>query len=510
MNFRKFKWLEIAEYITILFSIITLIIYFTIDQIHWFLSFLLISLILNIINRSRLEKLNRHRLTNDLKIELDKVSAEINQLKEIISFSNTQSEKLQPPDYSSDKIEKSDNAVIAFLQEDLDVLETSISSIIEYINQYLFPKRIDILENSYKYLKEEINTINETINMNQNIALSEKNLLSNESINDLFSPPNIISWKCVNILSAHSESVTGLAINTNNKYLASISWDQYLKLWSLEDGNLIDEVKASEQGLLAISWKKDTLNNNNSFEYSLATGSFDQNIKIWSLITNNHQLKIKLEHNVIRHTGSIHSLDIASKQNILVSGSYDQTLKQWDLDTGEMLKSSYDEHGAVYAVAIHEQGEFIISGGGDGSIKILELGTGKTLGLLTGNIISIESIAIDSSGQLIAAGCVDGTIKIWELTPNIFIENQPINPILTIQAHQGQIMSLLFSPDGQLLYSGGVDGQIKIWYPNTGKSLGHLKISNDNRIFSLALSSDGKLLAAGGMDGTIKIWLQNQ
>jgi WD40 repeat protein len=142
-------------------------------------------------------------------------------------------------------------------------------------------------------------------------------------------------------------------------------------------------------------------------------------------------------------------------------------------------------------------------------ITLWELGSNKKLGLLTGNLTSLESLAISQTGDIIAAGCADGSIKIWYLPSTILNLFQEIEPSLELIGHHGQVMDLIFHPDGSLLYSGGVDGLLRIWHPSTGKELGHLKISENNRIFSLSLSQDGQILAAGGVDGTIKVWRQN-
>ena len=512
MIFTHFSWLEFAEYIALFLSVLGLIFFFYSGQIIWLIIFLLISSILNTLNRIRLEIRTRSRIAAALKVQLRKFAAEVEEIKQKLAVKLEVSQQLQPPQRRSDISKVSDNVVINSLQEDLDSLEKSITSIIGYINKYMLHNRIKMLEESTQKVRREIEHIYQRVNPVKNVTLPKQNVLVNQDKPQNYSleTHQSMAWKCIQIISGHIQSVTGLAMSYDAKYLVSVSWDQSLKLWSLEDGDLIDTLLASEQGLLAVSFNKFSLADRNSHRYCLATGSFDQNIKIWSLVTDEQdKLTISLEHTITGHTGSIHSLAVASNQKILVSGSYDQTVKQWDLETGEMLESSYDELGSIYGIALHEQGEFIASGGGDGSITLWQLGTGKMLGLLTGNLASVESLAISPAGEIIAAGCVDGTIKLWYLEPDIFASPREIAPSLVLQAHHGQVMSLVFNPDGQILYSSAVDGQIKLWYPSTGKELGHLKISDDNRVFSLALSSDGKLLAAGGIDGTIKIWQQN-
>ena len=513
----RFSWLEIAEYISLFCTFISLIIFFLDDQFIWLGVFLFISLILSAINRYRLEIRTRARIAGALKVQLKKFSEQINEIKEKLNYSWENSPQLKSPQRSFNQVQSSDNVVIASLQQDLDTLDQSISSVVNYINKYLPHKGIESLDQKYQTLAQKIaefipenNISKEDKWLDSDSNGDDFNVVSNNSPSDLQDDFFSISWECLHFIDAHSQAVTGLAISDDNKCLVSVSWDQTLRLWSVEDGTLMDKIEASDQGLLVVTAKKFRVNEPDSCGYCIATGSFDQNVKIWSLRRDRKdRLMISLEHTLTGHNGSIHGLGIGYKNGILVSGSYDQSLKQWDLETGKLLESSYDQSGSIYAIAIHEQGEFIASAGGDGSITIWSLGRGERLSLLTGNIVSVESLAISRSGEIIAAGCVDGTIKLWYLPEDIFTTEKEINPSFIIPAHNGQVMSLLFSSDGQILYSGAVDGFIKIWYCQTGQELGHLTISDENRVFSLALSNDGNLLAAGGMDGKIKIWRYN-
>jgi WD40 repeat protein len=507
----RFSWLDIAEYISLFFTFIGLIIFLVSGKLFSWIFFLFISLILSSINRFRLEIRTRSRIAAALKIQLRKFSKELHEIEAKFNYSFPEAPNLKSPQLSLNHLQPSDNIIIASLQQDLENLDQSITSIVNYINKYMFHKKIEILAKKYETISQKIEQFTQEDNISKEVNVLDENLLLNKPQSNSLEPTFNINWECLYIIPAHSQSVTGLAISDDRQLLVSVSWDQTLKLWSLEEGNLIDSVVASDQGLLVVSINKFSLSNPNSCQYCMATGSFDQKIKIWSLTRDKKDnLMISLAHTITGHTGSIHGLAIADGDNILVSGSYDQTVKQWDLETGKLLESSYDESGSIYAIAIHQQGKFIASGGGDGSIKIWALGTGEMLCLLTGNIISVESVALSSSGEIIAAGCVDGTIKLWYLKEDLFTSSLEVNPSLVILAHQGQVMSLVFSRDGQILYSSAVDGLIKIWHVQTGKELGHLTISEENRVFSLALSSDGKLLAAGSMDGKIKIWQQNQ
>ncbi|BAQ65342.1 WD40 repeat domain-containing protein [Geminocystis sp. NIES-3709] len=493
-------WLEWLEYLGILLTIIGLIFSLTFQSNNLLFIAITVTFILNIINRLRSENRSKTRIAAALNVQLKRFSGEVEEINSKINqYLEKQNSLSSPPKIVSNQQKKSENQMIASLQDDVESLNKSLTSIIEYIQEHKLELRIKTLEQLYQSSQSSRKPVNPAVN---DIKLPDSKILTQSVIYDIEPPPKI-AWRCIHIINAHTQSVTDIAITHDNKYLLSASWDQYLKIWSLDRGNEIDGIKASEQGVLTVSLSDQDYVNN-----GIVTGSLDQDVKIWSLKSEKNSLKFNLRHTLTQHTGSIHGLTIASSRGIIVSGSYDQTLKQWDCETGRLLESCYDETGAINAIAIHEEGQFIASGGGDGEITIWELGGNRKLGLLVGNVTSLESIAIAGSGEYIAGGCADGSIKIWHLPTTMFSLYLEIEPTLELQGHHGQVMDLTFSPDGKLLYSGGVDGLIKIWYPASSKELGHLKIADDNRIFSLALSKNGEFLAAGGVDGTIKIWQQ--
>lgn len=494
-------WLEWLEYFGILLTIIGLVLSFSLGSNNLLFIAIVITFILNIVNRVRAENRTKARIAGALNVQLKRFSAEVEEINQKINQHLEKQKTLNSPPKITSNAQKSDNQIIASLQQDVESLHKSLSSIVEYIKEHKLEGRIKNLEQLYQASPSSRKTVNSSPS-NPSLKLPDRTLLSQAQNYDIEPPPKI-AWKCIQIINAHSQSVTDLVITHDNKYLLSTSWDQYLKIWTLDSGHEVDSVQASDQGVVTVA-----VSRLNYLDHGIVTGGLDQVIKIWSLKIDRQKALLKLNHSLTNHTGSIHGLEIASVKQIIVSGSYDQTVKQWDLQDSSLLTSSFDETGAINAIAIHEDKGFIASGGGDGEITLWELGGNKKLGLLVGNVTSLESIAISNSGDYIAAGCTDGKIKIWHLPITEFNLFVKIEPSIELQGHHGQVMDLIFHPDGRLLYSGGVDGLIKIWHPSSTKELGHLKIADDNRIFALALSQNGQFLAAGGVDGTIKIWQQ--
>jgi WD40 repeat protein len=491
-----FYWLNLSEYLLVILSLITLLISLNSGNMTITILLVIITILLNLINRLYSEKRHKSKLNSAFK----KLNQRIDKIEAIFD----KKEIFVPPTPLNNKISSS---TINSYQEYLVGMEKSLNNLIQYLNNSAFGTRIENLENLITDLNNKINTfiINEYSNSETQIKLSKT---QRHQVKNMKNPPPVQKWHRLKTLSEHSASVTSLALTPDGKFLASGSSDKSLKIWSLKDNLLLDSVPAHEQGLLCLDFT-----NSNNGNYYLATGSYDQTIRLWTVDQNkNKAISLKASRSLTNHTGSIYSLILDPQSNILVSGSYDQTVKQWDLLTGKLISSSFDPLGAVYTIAIHEKKGIVASAGADGSISLWKLKSGEMLGFLSGNVSSVQSLAISPDGQILAAGCVDGNIRLWRLSKDILDSKIEPLPFQVIKAHSaGHVTCLIFTHDNQNLFSSGVDGKIKIWDLLTFVNVGILTINehndrNHNRILAIALSQDGTLLTVGSIDGKITLW----
>ena len=475
-------WLELAEYIALGLTLLTLM---AMGAEFLPLFLLVVTFGLNILNRLRERTLQRQRLTemtghlqSQWQEEKEALSAQIQSLSPAVARDNARA--------------------IAELEENILALEQSYNQIIQYINRNALLERIEHLEKSYGRLHREILPINEeSADIPETKAENEPQItLPALNLTPTSPPVDIPHWHYYRRLTAHREMITAIAITEDQRFLISVSWDRTLKVWDFARGTLINTVEAHDQGILALAVT-------GNGDYHLATGGFDQTVKLWTLASDASNLELKQI--FLGHLGSIHGLDFAPRWHFLVSGSYDQTLKQWNLEQETEEFSSYDSLGAIYALAVAPNQDFIAAAGGDGTVTLWQLGSGEKIAVLSGNVSSVESLAIAADGQIIAAGCVDGTVKIWQYDRE---KSGHFAPIRVINAHNGQVTSLVFGGEGQWLLTGGTDGEIKIWLANYQQAIATLTATNERSspISSLVLSPDYCHLAAAAADGSITIW----
>jgi hypothetical protein len=475
-------WLELAEYIALGLTLLTLM---AMGAGFLPLFLLVVTFGLNILNRLRERTLQRQRLTEMTSHLQDQWEEE----KEALS---AQIQSLSPA------AARNNARVVAELEENILALEQSYNQIIQYINRNALLERIEHLEKSYGRLHREILPINEeSADITATKAENEPQItLPALNLTPASPPVPIPHWHYYRRLTAHREMITAIAITEDQRFLISVSWDRTLKVWDFARGTLINTVEAHDQGILALAVT-------GNGDYHLATGGFDQTVKLWTLASDASNLE--LNQIFLGHLGSIHGLDFAPRWHFLVSGSYDQTLKQWNLEQETEEFSSYDSLGAIYALAVAPNQDFIAAAGGDGTVTLWQLGSGEKIAVLSGNVSSVESLAIAADGQIIAAGCVDGTVKIWQYDRE---KSGHFAPIRVINAHNGQVTSLVFGEEGQWLFTGGTDGEIKIWLANYQQAIATLTPADgrSSPISSLVLSPDYCHLAAAAADGSITIW----
>ncbi|MFN7865050.1 MAG: WD40 repeat domain-containing protein, partial [bacterium] len=232
-------WLELAEYIALVLTLLTLI---AMGAGFLPLFLLVVTFGLNILNRLRERTLQRQRLTemtghlqDQWEEEKEALSAQIQSLSPAVA---------------------SDNArAVAELEENILALEQSYNQIIQYINRNALLERIEHLEKSYGRLHREILPINEeSADITATKAENEPQVtLPALNLTPTSTPVDIPHWHYYRRLAAHREMITAIAITEDQRFLMSVSWDRTLKIWDFARGTLINTVEAHDQGILALA-----------------------------------------------------------------------------------------------------------------------------------------------------------------------------------------------------------------------------------------------------------------
>jgi serine/threonine protein kinase/WD40 repeat protein len=297
-------------------------------------------------------------------------------------------------------------------------------------------------------------------------------------------PPGEISrWQ------AHTRAVQQLALSPDGKILASSSSDQTVRLWNLDNGQLIHTLEGHTGDVGVVAFSPDGK--------VLASGSHDTTVKWWDVASG------KLLGAFEGHTRRVRGLVFAPDGKSLFTGGEDRTLRRVDLDTGtDKVLESFPVFG-VRSLARHG-GTLAVSTWGDYLVRLWDIDTEmeKATIKIAGHVA--EGLTLDPTGQLLAEGSYGPHhVALWETSGKLKFN---------LAGHKAAVIGVAFSPDSKLLVSvagqwdnPSIPGEIKVWYTATGKLLADLG-SNLDCVYSVVVAPDGKSCFTAHHDGTIRKW----
>ncbi|MEL7038147.1 MAG: WD40 repeat domain-containing protein [Cyanobacteria bacterium J06592_8] len=290
------------------------------------------------------------------------------------------------------------------------------------------------------------------------------------------------NWSAVLTLTGHSDVVNVIAVSPDGQFIVSGGWDNNIKIWSVETGQLLRTCIGHSNSITALTITPDA--------QQIVSGSVDSTVKVWSVQTG------QLLYTLSDHSYSVSAIAVSPDFQFIVSGSWDNTIKIWSLATGELLRTLTGHTNSVNAITIDADSELVYSGSIDNSTKVWSIKTGK-LEHTFEPFQSYKTVKISSDARFMVSGSWDNTIEVWSLKDGQLV--------YTLPGHDQELLDLAVSPNSQFIASGSSDQTIKIWSLETGYLLRTLS-GHFNSVNTLSFSSDGLFLASGSNNGVIMVW----
>lgn len=149
-------------------------------------------------------------------------------------------------------------------------------------------------------------------------------------------------------------------------------------------------------------------------------------------------------------------------------------------------------------------GRYVFASSMDHSIQRWDLQE-DTHATLAGHESWLRGIGFSPDGKTVYSGGYDGRLCFWDRDAQPAADDEPIQPVRTVDAHHGWIRWLAVHPDGQYIATAGNDLQIKLWSPESGELLRSLG-GHEKHIYSLLFHPAGTLLLSGDLQGVVHQW----
>jgi WD40 repeat protein/serine/threonine protein kinase len=181
---------------------------------------------------------------------------------------------------------------------------------------------------------------------------------------------------------------------------------------ALTNGNTIDVQDLTSNGVrprLTLRGHADYLLTISAHPHdrALASAGYDGMIRIWSLENAN------VIHAIPAHQGRVTCVTFSPDGRRLLSAGNDGAFRMWDTTTWRRLWNGHEPDGLPQRIAFSPDGRKFASASTGAALRIWEADDGRCIRTLRGHADSIKDIAFSPDGHTLASASLDRTVKLW-------------------------------------------------------------------------------------------------
>ncbi|MBS0264343.1 MAG: hypothetical protein JSS02_20570 [Planctomycetes bacterium] len=337
---------------------------------------------------------------------------------------------------------------------------------------------------------------------------------------------NLADGQQVRVLSGHSAVVSGLVFSPDSTRLMSSSHDKSWRVWNVADGAALARVDlpAAVNGI-AVSHDG----------AKIAAGSADNFVRLFTAPPAPTPA-------IAATAAPVAAIRVSPDKKLLALAEADGKITLIDLATGKPVKQLAGHTAAVTSLGFSANGARLVSGSADKTVRVWDVAAGTAVATLTGTTQAITAVALHPNGLQAVSGAADGQTIVWKLDaaapralagdngapatvsavspdgkqlatagvangqPVVFVRDIASgNVTKTLAGHTAPVTALNFSLDNARLISGSADKTARVWNLADGAALAKFEV-HTNTVSAVGLNSNGTQAVSGAADNSLKVW----
>jgi WD40 repeat protein len=213
-------------------------------------------------------------------------------------------------------------------------------------------------------------------------------------------------------LTGRTGAVISVAFSPDGKTLASLSASASVRLWDVASRRLLGDLLTDDTGAVF----REQYGGGPGLAFSpdgktLASLSWDDSVRLWDVASHR-----QLGRPLTGHTDAVYSVAFSPDGKALASSSFDNSVRLWDVASHRQLGRPLTGHtDVVTSVAFGPDGKTLASSSWDGSVRIWDVAShGLVSAPLTAHKGAFSSVAFSPDGKTLASSD-EKSVQLWNI-----------------------------------------------------------------------------------------------
>lgn len=224
------------------------------------------------------------------------------------------------------------------------------------------------------------------------------------------------------VLRGHRAGVTGLAFTPDSRSLMTVSLDDTVKRWALDDQEAGAPLTPTLAPLGPVAFGADGR--------ALAVADSDGTVKVLD------EVSLQVTRRLLRaRLSAVSDIAWSPVDRYLAVGGMDGVLEVWEMASGRQVLSMRAHQDKIERLAFAPDGQTLATAGADAVVNVFEVPTGRVRHRLTAHTAAVTDLDFSPDGRMLVTVSLDGSVRRWDTLSGTAVAVSETDAVRAVRFH---------------------------------------------------------------------------